>query len=790
MTQIESSSCRVCQSAQRTAKSLNLATRVLRQEGLIKETFPVGGRAVSCRVVEERWKKWVEKAPRPGLSTEKKFRLAGAIKGTKTIFDEPCMKCDIPRGLDAIAKWEQKALFEERTTSGEVLEDIKVRARKLMGSKWWKGRDVEKEGIRVAVPDQQGCAELERGFGGTLSVIPWWYEEVTGHEVPPGFKPDGDLTFVTEHKDPTICRVGCAKTKAKLRVVTMQGAYTKRLLRPVHEAAYDHLSKKPWLVRGDVTAEHFEYAAYVNDPHNPSLSFSSGDYSDSTNNLHTDAVLAVVDVLCESLEEPLATILRSSFRDCWVWRQDGPLETTQFLDTNGVASERTEKGWTKRPIVRGSMMGNLCSFVVLCLLNKICYDRALVKANFPKSHPAIFNGDDCFFLGTDRLREEWVKSTAEVGFVINLDKTMVSRRYGDLNSTTYDYRRGRFIRKLSFGFLGSEAWKTPEESLAAPLFELCDRVQFATAAWLLNSYPIRALLNRAPVALSSIPRRWWNFLVKKSWFRATMINLQSEVETHGKDERKVPLVLGPPLDYGSISASKRAEVESMIRATEQDITFRWVRDNIGKPVYPLSKERPHRGACKARTHPGIRITRSEPSWRRLWMPEVLDILTSRLSANQFCQKDTTFVTDQPGLSTTRSLVLTPIDRSRGHPFAPPANLSTSSWKQGEPVGPKEAILPGPKSYSRGQRVFTNKTTQSASDYSSIFPPPSPLQDPAWVARAREFLLIRGRVINSSMARLAHDCAGVALLAERTTRLSSRQTPPSPVRLYQAYCEDG
>jgi len=606
------SSCRVCTSVQRTVKSLRLATEVLRREGLVSETFSAGGR--SCKALQGKWSEWTS-SQLLKVKGEKKFRLASAFKGTKTLFDEPCHPCDLELAKSAKEVWARRALFEPQVTDPEVLKDIKSRARWYMGNRWWREESVKK---RAYVPDQQGCAEFERGCGGTLAVRRWCDDEK-------------DLflcDLVPREGDTTMCRIGTAKKKGKLRVVTMQSARAKRILRPVHEAAYNHLSKQPWLVRGDVTAEQM---MSIREDSLEGETLNSGDFEASTDNLNKDAVLAVVEVLAEALPERRKKVLLDTFQDTWVeWKGD------------------------KKKVVRGSMMGNLLSFVVLCLLNKIVLDQARqeVENCGPLHRRSLVNGDDLFFSGGDELFAAWLRATRRVGFVINLKKTLRSARFGDLNSTTFDFKRKKFVPRLKFGFLGTDMWKEPDGTVADCLFALVSQVRFSTAAWLLNLRPVQSIFTRCRVALTLFPRRWWQFLVKKRWFRIAMsLGDDAKITTSSCEtsfERKLPFSLGPPLAVSTPS------MESEIRRLERKVTRACVAEWRGRYCTPPKVNVKARPLPRVRLSPNVHLKRGQPVWQRLWMTPVLAYL-ERNFPGSFQYENVDWVDDQPGLQVSMAL---------------------------------------------------------------------------------------------------------------------------------------
>jgi hypothetical protein len=628
------SSCRACFGAQRTARNLRLTSTVLRQEGLCKETFVAG--ALQCQALQEEWKEWTS-VELKRLKGEKRFRLACAIKGSKTLFDEPCRPCDERESIRAKRDWAHRALDCPQVTSPEVLSDIKSRARRYMGTRWWKEK---KEGVAY-VPDQKGCFELERGRGGTLSVPRHWEEPIY---VNAGGEP-GDEFTVRESYDPTGCRIGTAKKKGKRRVVTMQTARAKRILRPVHEAAYDHLCRQPWMVRGEVTADQMES---IRGDLKANELFTSGDFEASTDNLNKDAVLAVVEVLCEALPERRSSVLRATFEHTWV-----------------------EWEGRRREVVRGSMMGNLLSFVVLCLLNKICLDRARQSAEDcgPLYRRALVNGDDLFFAGTEQTYKAWLKETARIGFVINVAKTMRSARWGDLNSTTYDFKSSRFVRRLCFGFLGTDSWKEPEGSVVGPLFDLVSQLKFSTSAWLLNTYQVQCIFSRVNPPLSIFPRRWWQFLVKKRWFRNSLCLPDRVVEESGV-ERKLPLVLGPPLKVSTPS------MECHLRKLARRVTRFAVNEWRGHICAPIKKKIGKVAPPKRSAYPNIRLSRGTPQWRRLWCEPVLELLKRKLPG-LLEWENPDWIAEQPDLTT-----YVPLKRSAtrpcAYPFGPPTSFLQDS----------------------------------------------------------------------------------------------------------------
>jgi len=489
----------------------------------------------------------------------------------------------------------------------DLRSEIKKHARILMGSTWYSAWKGEKEAL---LPDQQGCLEVERKLGGTASVplqsedpliyvrshppdameisrssegrkqrkaAPRKYPPTWTNFMPAGLKPAVEEMDVSEGDWHNQVRVGCAKTKGKFRVVTMQGAKTKRLLTPVHAAAYDYISSYGWCVRGQVDSVSLLPVVRDLRPHEK---FISGDYEAATDNLNPDAVLAVVEVLAESLPPDLGRVLIQSFTDIHF-----------FVNENG-ATKRVQ-------ITRGSMMGNLCSFVVLCLLNKIVHEMTVDQVARSSGDPTQrdrkvrINGDDIAFCGDDEMFLKWRQTAGLVGFVVNEEKTGRSDVVIELNSqpflhkwltvtTNYQEEKSLLtVKKLELGFL---RWNFKPDESATALFKLCNSVHFASAARLLANRYIQARLVSKHIPSSCVPRRWRQFLLKKRWFRLAIHHNKEFVEfdEYGR-ERIIETVDGPPLKE---KAEKIGVLKLVLRNMERDARRTAAKTFRGKSCLP------------------------------------------------------------------------------------------------------------------------------------------------------------------------------------------------------------
>lgn len=421
----------------------------------------------------------------------------------KRLFDARC-SCDEDKAEEAKAEWKERMSIASPASAGAWASDplwvLQRRVRELC-SGWGRGLPSMREGSGedpVYTPDQQGCLERPRGDGGTLAV-PYSEEQLASN----------------------IVRVGAAKTKGKLRVVTMQGSRVKRVLSPVHNALYDYLSSFGWLVRGDVKKADFQA---VEDDKRDGEFHISGDYTAATDNIHMDAVEAIVKVLLEDgrLTDEEACTLKESFAGIrW------------FNPCTGVSG----------PINRGSMMGNLVSFPLLCLLNKACYDITC-DLYFGAGTRRIgrFNGDDCCFNGTAEFYQLWREVTATFGLVVNESKTSFTSRFIELNSHTYWCQTRRIIDKPVLSFLRRR--EDVPDCIISDIFSGTAGFRDSTVWWIVSTLMRYEILIRQ-TSLNSIPKRWRKPLLRRRWFRDSFRRDPTPVRDVGV-ERTVKVVLGPP----------------------------------------------------------------------------------------------------------------------------------------------------------------------------------------------------------------------------------------------------
>nr|UYL95434.1 MAG: RNA-dependent RNA polymerase [Zhangzhou Botou tick virus 5] len=543
----------------------------------------------TCAEIRDSWEgMWPALCEQVSHRVRKLKRLQSALKSTRRLFDRPCRKCDPVAQEKEKKEWIRKMGEKKETQpSGwapDPLSMLKHHIRELMGGWTRESRDRFRGPVseRVYTPDQQGCAEMRTMDGGTLAVSP-----------------------EMESSDYSLLRLGVAKTKGKSRVVTMQPARVKRILSPVHNDIYDYLSSYGWLVRGDFTKD--DALTIIND-RKPGEEFISGDYASATNELNQDAVTAVVDVLCEStaLTDEERLVLRESFRRLRV-RTSICLGSDQY------------------EVNRGSMMGNLVSFPLLCLINKACFDIACDIVYGPlegKSRKGRFNGDDCLFCGNDQFYEVWTEVTSTFGLVVNHAKTGKSSRWLELNSKTYDAISHRFVAKPVLSFLLRE--RDSKECLINQIYSGLLSFKSSVREYVVNCL-MRFDISLRAIDIQTVPPKMLRSLVKRSWFRNALTRGPAPLVQLGT-KRSVEMVIDrPPIPYFREAFSQASELvhQSYLRKWTGVQVRRYEeyfsRTNIGKWVEKRKEPTTH----LHRLQFGPRV------WRWIWPKVIRDYLTDR-----------------------------------------------------------------------------------------------------------------------------------------------------------------
>jgi hypothetical protein len=190
-------------------------------------------------------------------------------------------------------------------------------------------------------------------------------------------------------------------------------------LRPFHTFMYDRLSKQPWLLRGPPSLKRFESAGF-----SKGRNYLSADFSAATDNIPIEVAEQIIDTIASrsSLSiMPLLSEVRRSLR---------PTITMP----SGEVSPTT-----------GQLMGNLCSFPLLCLQNYIASEWVDRLAGFKA--PKLINGDDLVAEAPQSWVDIYRQEAPKLGFTLNEKKTSYSTM-PNINSTyfTSNFKEIPFVR--------------------------------------------------------------------------------------------------------------------------------------------------------------------------------------------------------------------------------------------------------------------------------------------------------------------------------------------------------
>ncbi|QKI79929.1 RNA-dependent RNA polymerase [Erysiphe necator associated ourmia-like virus 99] len=571
-------------------------------------------------------------------------KMSSALKSCKRIFDAPCVSCDHKRGEEAKREWaERMALTPDRVNTSWCRDPYWLLRRHVreLASGWGERlENARKEcvegGVRrsesgVYVPDQQGCFEMRQGEGGTLATDP-----------------------SKTSMDDSLVRLGVAKTKGKLRVVTMQSARVKRVLTPVHNALYDHLSSFGWLVRGDVKKEDF--LAVLND-RREGEAVISGDYESATDNIYLKAVDVIVDELSKDvhLTENERSVLRGSF------------QRLRWLNTCTG---------TIKPINRGSMMGNLVSFPLLCLLNKACFDIASdIGRGSGANRVGRFNGDDCLFAGDRKFFSLWKEVTGTFGLCVNVEKTGFSELTADLNSQSFFIRRGVLAPKPVLSFF--RPFRQEPGCLLTEILRGVSTFRGDVKSFVVNSL-MRFEISVRQIDLSALSRRDYQILSKKSWFRRAITDGPAPLIKKGV-ERKVEMIVGPPPREPFYSV-----VDALSRDVSRDLVDRWLGVRVKPASQSIDFKSYRERATPSYQPPSFRVLRRGPrKWSFVWPRPVYEHFLQYGESVFLPEEDrtATWVDDHPFLHVTMDLVRGRFVRGAKNfrtYYGPPSSLSPCS----------------------------------------------------------------------------------------------------------------
>lgn len=197
-------------------------------------------------------------------------------------------------------------------------------------------------------------------------------------------------------------------------------------LRPVHTFLYDTITKQNWLLRGPPTLKKFLVAGFEK-----KKMYLSADFSAATDNISIEVAECIIDTIAfrsSSKVIPLLSEVRKSLRP------NISMPSGSFVPSTG------------------QLMGNLCSFPLLCLQNYLA--ASWVDHLVGESTPKLINGDDLTAQVSDCWREKYYAIAPTLGFCLNEKKTTYSE-CPNINSTyfTSNFKEIPFVRAKGLRFI-------------------------------------------------------------------------------------------------------------------------------------------------------------------------------------------------------------------------------------------------------------------------------------------------------------------------------------------------
>jgi len=251
--------------------------------------------------------------------------------------------------------------------------------------------------VTMATLPLTSCSETSRRNGGCrgLDVHSRWEREQFA-------------AYVSESVAPRrrgVSRVQSILTEGKYRIISIPPR-VDNALRPLHQLLYDRISRQDWCLRGDAKPSRFKDFTPVEGE-----VFVSGDYESATDNLNSEVQHTILEAILSRTRSVPQGIIEHAL---------------------STFSSRLEGGGFSGEQRRGQLMGQLCSFPLLCLVNYITF-----KYCVRRDVPVRINGDDIVFRGTPLEYDEWRRGVGKSGLVLSAGKTMVHRRFFSLNSCMF-----------------------------------------------------------------------------------------------------------------------------------------------------------------------------------------------------------------------------------------------------------------------------------------------------------------------------------------------------------------
>jgi len=264
----------------------------------------------------------------------------------------------------------------------------------------------------------------------------------------------------------------------KVRLITKGNTFRYWISRFYQKGLWKHLQSFPQFVLTGKVLDPTDLLNMLDREKRAGVShfdkFVSGDYKAATDRLNIEYTKEAFEASlgkCMDYGDDLKEVLRSVLYEQDLHYPQKYAGTVQTLDEEGNPVLLADEFGVMREVFNtsdllsvrqknGQLMGSTLSFPILCIINLVCYWRALEDylghAVKLEDLPVLVNGDDILFRCNDEFYLVWRKYISKVGFVLSLGKNFVHKNVLTVNSTYYRYvrepRKGGFYE--SFKLLG------------------------------------------------------------------------------------------------------------------------------------------------------------------------------------------------------------------------------------------------------------------------------------------------------------------------------------------------
>jgi hypothetical protein len=306
---------------------------------------------------------------------------------------------------------------------------------------------------------------------GMVEIAPGKTKEVFGPHLPTLNEARRFAMFGTNE-----VRVSAVCEPLKVRLITKGDSFRYWFSKFYQKDLWSYLQKFPQfsLTRGPLGVDdlesllHRERELFLDFP-----DWVSGDYSAATDGLNLWYTKAAFEesLSCTSLKELDKDILRSVLYEQKISYPDGMVKKSKgrlspFLQSNG------------------QLMGSTLSFPILCIINLVCYWKALefyIGCSVPvESLPVLVNGDDILFRANKQLYDLWLTEISKVGFTLSLGKNYVHPTFLTVNSQIFHYSKFGGFKRLGYlntGLLTGQSKLTGRDAATkAPVWALYNEV--------------------------------------------------------------------------------------------------------------------------------------------------------------------------------------------------------------------------------------------------------------------------------------------------------------------------